>query len=86
MTALQDRIGGRRLALVFMAVLLLACLAAIGLQESSIIQSDAGDITLAPKGNLTVNLTKIQMLSPDGSWSCCGPNVSGNWTCSGGEC
>lgn len=46
----------------------------------------SGDITIAPAGKLILNVTKIQIMSLDGSWSCCGPDNSDMWGCSDGEC
>ena len=54
--------------------------------SSTTLIQDPGNINIAPKGRLMFNTTKIQMLSPDLSWSCCGVNAQGSWTCTGGEC
>jgi hypothetical protein len=72
---------------VFLVLLALTILAALALLlADNIIQTDVGDLEIAPHGKLISNTTKIQMRSPDASWSCCGVNATGNWTCTAGEC
>ena len=58
----------------------------INSQLVSSLQSDAGDLDIAPQGDLILNVSEIQMRSPDGSWSCCHPNPDQTWTCTTGEC
>lgn len=81
--------GDRVKKTVKIAILLfvLLCLTAVAISlADNLIQTDQGDLNIAPQGELHMNTTKIQMRSPDGSWSCCGPDNNNVWSCTGGEC
>jgi len=77
----------RKITLACAAVVLvvLFCLT-VASTFGSRLQSDAGDLNIAPQGNLILNVSEIQMRSPDGSWSCCHPNPDQTWACTEGEC
>ena len=75
-----------RVKLMVILTLMIALAVVVISLADSVIQSDAGDINIAPEGELHFNTTRIQMRSPDGSWSCCGPDNDNTWSCTAGEC